>query len=46
MASQVLLVPEARVLTLRLVQVGRKPKPWGIAELRIEAVVEDQTPDD
>jgi len=40
--SQLLLLPEARVLTLRLVQVGRKPKPWGIAELRLEAVVKDR----
>ena len=40
--SQILLVPEARVLTLRLVQVGSKPKPWGIAELRLEAVVKDR----
>jgi 4-amino-4-deoxy-L-arabinose transferase-like glycosyltransferase len=40
--SQVLLVPEARVLTLRLVQVGHKAKPWGIAELRLDAVVKER----
>jgi hypothetical protein len=38
--SQVLLVPEARVLTLRLAQVGRKATSWGIAELRLDALVE------
>jgi hypothetical protein len=40
--SQVLLVPEARVLTLRLVQVGHKAKPWGIAELRLDAIVKNR----
>ncbi len=36
--SQVLLLPEVRAITFRLVQVGRKTKPWGIAELRLEAL--------
>lgn len=36
--SQVLLLPEVRAITLRLVQVGRKTKPWGVAELRLEAL--------
>jgi 4-amino-4-deoxy-L-arabinose transferase-like glycosyltransferase len=36
--SQVLLLPEVRAITLRLVQVGRKAKPWGIAELRLGAL--------
>ena len=36
--SQVLLLPEVRAMTVRLVQVGRKTKPWGIAELRLEAL--------
>lgn len=35
--SQVLLLPEVRAISIRLVQVGRKSKPWGIAELRIDA---------
>jgi len=36
--SQVLLLPEVRAATLRIVQVGRKGKPWGIAELRLQAL--------
>ncbi len=36
--SQVLLLPEVRAVTLRVVQVGRKNKPWGIAELRLQAL--------
>jgi hypothetical protein len=36
--SQLLLLPEVRAVTIRLVQVGRKAKPWGIAELRIDAL--------
>lgn len=36
--SQVLLLPEVRAVTLRLVQVGRKAKPWGVAELRVDAL--------
>jgi 4-amino-4-deoxy-L-arabinose transferase-like glycosyltransferase len=36
--SQVLLLPEVRAVTVRLVQVGRKTKRWGIAELRLEAL--------
>jgi hypothetical protein len=27
-----------RAVTLRLVQVGRKSKAWGIAELRLQAL--------
>jgi hypothetical protein len=35
--SQVILLPEVRAISIRLVQVGRKAKPWAIAELRIDA---------
>jgi Dolichyl-phosphate-mannose-protein mannosyltransferase len=35
--SQVLLLPEVRAVSIRLVQVGRRAKPWGISELRIDA---------
>ncbi len=36
-ASQVLLLPEVRAVSIRLVEVGRRAKPWAISEIRIEA---------
>jgi len=37
--SQVLLLGPVRLRTLRISQTGRKPRPWAIAELRIDRVV-------
>jgi len=34
--SQVFLLPEVSLSTLRLVQAGRRQKPWAISELRLD----------
>jgi Dolichyl-phosphate-mannose-protein mannosyltransferase len=35
--SQVFLFPGVRAVSIRLVQVGRRARPWAISELRIDA---------
>jgi hypothetical protein len=38
--SEVLLLDAPGTLALRIEQVGRRPKPWAVAELRVEELLE------
>jgi hypothetical protein len=39
--SQVRIIEARPILGLRIEQTGRRPKPWSVAELRIEKVADD-----